>query len=46
MNPAGYDGERRNEKCKNKGVKERLMLHEPSFARDSVGINPGKGEER
>jgi hypothetical protein len=37
MNPAGYDAQRRNEKRKNKGVKERL-LHESIVARDTCAV--------
>jgi hypothetical protein len=37
MKPAGYDGQRRNEKRKTKGVEKR-RLHEPSVARDSSAV--------
>ena len=38
MNPAGYDRKRCNEKCKNKGVEERLLLHGPSVARVASAV--------
>jgi len=44
MNTAGYDRKRCNEKRKNKGVEEQLLLHDPSVARVTSAVEDTRSD--